>query len=88
MKVLFEATFNKDINRIQNKQIAEKLINLISLCNDANLLISLPSLKKLSGYKDYYRIRIGSYRVGIRIIDDTVIFERCLHRKDIYKVYP
>ena len=43
---------------------------------------------KLKGYKDYYKIRFGNYRAGIRLVNNKFIFERILHRKDIYKFYP
>jgi len=46
--------------------------------------------QKLSGYHEFYRIRFGSYRIGLRI--DTaakmVEFRRVLHRKEIYRHFP
>ncbi len=46
--------------------------------------------QKLSGYREFYRIRFGSYRVGLRI--DTaakvIEFRRVLHRKEIYRRFP
>ncbi|MCF8308850.1 MAG: type II toxin-antitoxin system RelE/ParE family toxin [Bacteroidales bacterium] len=48
----------------------------------------MPNLKKLKGYKDYYRIRLSDYRIGIQIKDDTVFFVVFGHRKDIYKKFP
>ncbi len=45
-------------------------------------------LEKMKGYSSYYKVRFGIYRVGIRIEGDTVIFERVLHRKDIYRYFP
>jgi mRNA interferase RelE/StbE len=48
----------------------------------------IPNLRKLKGYKYFYRIRFGNYRAGVRIENDILIFERLLHRKDIYKFYP
>ena len=48
----------------------------------------VPNLRKLKGYKDYYRLRFGDYRAGIKIQNNTLFFERILHRKDIYKFYP
>lgn len=45
-------------------------------------------IEKLKGYTNYYRVRFGSYRVGLRVEGDTVIFERALHRKEIYRVFP
>jgi len=46
------------------------------------------NLKKLTGYKNSYRIRLGSYRIGIVIEDKTVIFAAFDHRADIYKYFP
>lgn len=42
----------------------------------------------MEGYKDYYPIRIGSYRIGVKIIKNTVIFSAFMHRKYIYKRFP
>lgn len=44
--------------------------------------------EKLKGYSDYYRIRFGDYRVGVQVIGNTIIFERVLHRKEIYRYFP
>lgn len=44
--------------------------------------------KRLVGYKNIYRIRIGSYRAfftfHIEIIDDTVFFEYLVSRGEAY----
>lgn len=44
--------------------------------------------EKLKGYKNHYKIRFGSYRVGIHYQNNTLTFERVLHRKEIYKFFP
>jgi mRNA interferase RelE/StbE len=44
---------------------------------------------RMSGYKNYYRIRIGHYRIGCRITDDnTIIFYRVKSREEIYRAFP
>jgi len=48
----------------------------------------IPNLRKLKGYKFYYRIRFGNYRAGLSIKDNTLIFERLIHRRDIYRFFP
>jgi mRNA interferase RelE/StbE len=53
-----------------------------------NRLNEIPNLKKLKGFPDYYRVRFGNYRLGVRIEEETIIFERVMHRKDIYRYYP
>ncbi len=47
-------------------------------------------VQKLKGYEEYYRIRFGSYRAGLRIdFEKRVIeFRRVRHRKDIYRKFP
>ena len=43
--------------------------------------------RKLQGYDDVYRIRVGRYRVVYEVFDDRVIVIvlKVGHRKDIYK---
>ncbi len=43
--------------------------------------------RKLQGYDDVYRIRVGQYRVVYEVFDDrmVVIVLKVGHRKDIYK---
>ena len=43
--------------------------------------------RKLQGYDDVYRIRVGQYRVVYEVFDDRVILIvlKVGHRKDIYK---
>lgn len=47
-------------------------------------------LQKLKGYSDKYKIRVGDYRIGITVEQETntLICERIAHRKDIYKIFP
>jgi len=47
-------------------------------------------VEKMVGYRDYYKIRFGNYRVGLRIDGQQKVieFRRVLHRKDIYRKFP
>ncbi|MCL4479726.1 MAG: type II toxin-antitoxin system RelE/ParE family toxin [Deltaproteobacteria bacterium] len=45
-------------------------------------------IEKLKGYPDYFKARFGSYRVGMKREGDTLVFERVMHRKDIYRYFP
>ena len=51
-------------------------------------LAQIPNCKKLKGYRNYFKIRFGDYRAGLKFENNTLFFERILHRKDIYKFYP
>jgi len=45
-------------------------------------------IERLRGYPGFFKIRFGDYRVGLRLENDTVVLERVLHRKDIYRYFP
>jgi len=88
MNILVNKGFLKDLIKIPKKerQRVEKLV-FEDVENYSNLT-QIPKIGKLKGYSNYYKIRIGDYRIGLKYVDDTLSFERILHRKDIYKVYP
>ncbi len=47
-------------------------------------------VQKLKGHQDYYKLRFGSYRVGLRIDSEerVIEFRRVRHRNDIYRKFP
>ncbi|MEH1948433.1 MAG: cytotoxic translational repressor of toxin-antitoxin stability system [Nostoc sp.] len=53
-------------------------------------LFELGYLEKLKGYSDKYKIRVGDYRIGITLDQETktLICQRVAHRKDIYRFFP
>ncbi|MEJ5362232.1 MAG: type II toxin-antitoxin system RelE/ParE family toxin [Spirochaetota bacterium] len=90
MDIKFEKSFLYDIEKIKEKKIKKRIELLITEVRKCSNFREIKSVKKLAGYKYYYRIRIGSYRVGIKYLDESesIIFIRCKHRKDIYKHFP
>lgn len=45
-------------------------------------------LEKLKGFKNFYRIRIRDYRIGIQIDNSKITVIKILHHKEIYKYFP
>lgn len=45
-------------------------------------------IEKMSGYKSFYKIRFGSYRVGLKKEEDSVILKAVMHRSEIYTYFP
>jgi mRNA interferase RelE/StbE len=88
MNILVNKAFLKELTKIPKKERlrVEKLV-FEDVENYSNLT-QIPNIGKLKGYSNYFKIRIGDYRIGLKYNDDTLIFERILHRKDIYKVFP
>jgi mRNA interferase RelE/StbE len=85
-----DETFFKDLDKLKNKLLHAKIDKIIEEIKTTSTLSEIKNLKKLSTgkTKDYYRLRIADYRIGIRIIESKIIFVRILHRKDIYRYFP
>lgn len=89
MIVEFDKSFEKSLNKIRDKKLFPKITKLIFVCEKAIQIKDVPNIKKLTGYSNYYRFRIGEYRIGVELQADTVIrFIVVAHRKDIYKLFP
>lgn len=88
MIVKTDKSFDKDLNKIVDKVLLNKVADIMEKMLETDSINNLSDIKKLVGYNGYYRIRIGDYRVGFRLQKETIILERCLHRKDIYNYFP
>jgi len=88
MKTAFKASFLKAIKKIDSDQLKADIANAILNVESAESQIQISQLKKLKGYKQYYRIRIGDYRIGIKIEAEIVIFVDIDHLKNIYRIFP
>lgn len=43
----------------------------------------------MKGFEQYWRIRSGNYRIGIKILNDSaIIFYRVKSREEIYRAFP
>jgi len=87
MMVEFLSSFNRDIGKL-SQSVKNDVAHAIAEVEEATKLAETGNLKKLKGFKNVYRIRIGEYRIGLFIEKGTVEFARIVHRKDIYKVFP
>jgi len=78
----------KDLLRIPDP-VRRKIENLVfEECEHYKSLEETGIFTKLKGHKIFYRAKFGDYRVGVRYSEDIIIFERALHRKDIYNYFP
>lgn len=88
MKVEFLKQFLRDTDKISAQSVRNEVIKAIKNVEDSASPTDIKGLKKLSGYKNAFRIKIGDFRIGIFIVKNNVEFARVIHRKDIYKVFP
>lgn len=88
MEVRFENSFLRDVKAIKDQTAKRDLERLLIKVKEVESLSEIQGVKKIKGYRDYYRIKIKNYRVGIKLQGSVVIFVRVLSRKDIYRYFP
>ena len=88
MELQFRNSFLKDIKNIADKSLKQRLSEVIKNVENAKKLQDISNIKKLRGSQNYYRLRIGDYRVAITYEEEMVTFVRFLHRREIYRYLP
>ena len=88
MKSQFRASFAKDLRGIKSKEILSRIKETIEQIEKAENLRDITNIKKLKGGSNYYRIRVGEYRIGVMMEGEGITFVRCLNRKEIYRYFP
>jgi len=88
MNIKYEQSFLKDIQKIKDKKIKKRIEEVIQQVKDATKLEEIKELLKIKGAKNYFRIKIRTYRIGVYKEENTIIFVRCIQRKDFYKFFP
>ena len=88
MKLEVRKSFEKDIEKITDPGLARKLSALLDALELCDSLSSIQHVKKIKGPGNYYRIRLGQYRLGLKNNGSELILLRFMHRKDIYTYFP
>ncbi len=89
MRTEFRKSFSRDLKRQKrNHPFLNNVKKIIEEVEKAKSINDITNLKNLKGSSEFYRIRFGDYRIGVKIKGDRVIFIRALHRKDIYRYFP
>ena len=88
MIVKVSKAFEKDIAKIKDQRLKRAVFDIIKLVQQVPDLRGIHQLKKLKGHKEFYRIRLGQYRAGVAIVNDSIEFLVLDNRRDIYKRFP
>ena len=88
MNVRFRKSFLKDIKGLSSKTLKDRVKAAITEVEAAGTLQEVSNIKKLKGRRDYYRLRLGDYRIALICEGQNVTFVRCLHRREIYRFLP
>jgi len=90
MNINKKPSFFRQIKKITDPALMAQLEQAILSVINAQSPKDIPELKKMKGYKSgiFYRIKIGNYRIGVTIENDTITFVAFGRRKDFYKFFP
>ncbi len=89
MIVEFDSSFKKQLSKLTDASLKKKIAEIIYQVEDAKKLAEISNLKKMKGFKNFYRIKLGNYRLGFELNNNnTIYFVAFAHRKDIYNIFP
>jgi mRNA interferase RelE/StbE len=91
MEVIVTKGFTKEL-RVVPKYVQQAVVELVKILIAAKKLEDTKfDYKKIQGCKkdeNYYRIRVGNYRIGCELIQPKIILITIFHRQDDYKGFP
>lgn len=88
MKVAFRQSFARDLKKVRDQVVLDRIRRAIERVERAATMQEIRDLKKISETNNFYRIRVGDYRLGAVMEGGQVEFVRCLPRRDLYRFFP
>jgi mRNA interferase RelE/StbE len=88
VRVEFLSKFNDDLDSISQLSVKIAIKKVIESIEASESIRQIQNVKKLVGYKNAYRVRVGNYRIGFYLENNLVQLVRVKNRKDIYKLFP
>jgi mRNA interferase RelE/StbE len=88
MIVEYRKRFLKELSKIptETRLRIEKFV--FEFLPKADSIHEVGVIEQMKGYPSFYKVRFGSYRIGLKIEKGKAVFERALHRRDIYRYFP
>ena len=88
MRVEYSKQFLKELAHIPSKTRVSIEKFIFDELPDLNNISESRKIESLKGYKDFFKIRFGNYRVGLLKENEIIVVRRVLHRKEIYRYFP
>jgi mRNA interferase RelE/StbE len=90
VKVEFRRSFEKDLGKIRDGELLDRIKDTIESIENAESILEVNNIKKLKADGDYYRIRVGDYRIGFTLDEESesIVLVRILHRREMYRYFP
>lgn len=88
MNVSFTNDFLKQLQALRDRKLADAVARVIDEVEAASSIREVRNVKKLKGHRSAYRIRVGDFRIGLFVLEDSVLFAAVLPRRDVYRKFP
>jgi mRNA interferase RelE/StbE len=89
MRVTFSKKFERQFDKIGNAKLQQQIRLAVKSIMDADRVENIPSVKKLKGFSNAYRVRSGRFRLGfIKEVDGSVFIAAFDDRKGFYSSFP
>jgi mRNA-degrading endonuclease RelE of RelBE toxin-antitoxin system len=87
--VRYRESFLRDLKKLKKLTLYSKIFTLaFQTLPNAATLTAVPGVKAMAGHSHRYRVRVGSYRVGMQVDGPIVELIRVLDRRDFYRYFP
>ena len=87
MDYQIDKSFIRDVKKAP-LSIQREVAVILNDLKAASKISDLSKVKKLSGSKNAFRIRIDNFRMGFYLEDGVIVLSRLLSRKEIYRYFP
>ncbi len=67
MRTVFRRSFERDLRRLRDETLRRRIREAIEQVEAAENLQDVAKLRQKTGFRGFYRIRIGDYRLGIAV---------------------
>jgi mRNA interferase RelE/StbE len=91
MEIIYKKQFLKDLERFPPKVQANVKLTLDKLYAAESLeaaQVDYARMEGQAGGQNYFRVRIGGFRMGLEYVDGRIIVMLIASRGDVYKKFP
>jgi mRNA interferase RelE/StbE len=81
-------SFNKDISKIKDRKLANRIEQILRHMETVKSVADIPGIKRLAGASNAYRVRVGDYRLCFYVIGNSLKLMVFAHRKEVYRYFP
>jgi len=89
MEVQYRQSFLKDLKNLKGTPAYQRIFEIaFTTLPAAQNIEEISNVVAMQGCVNRYRIRVGDYRIGIELSDNTIEIIRTMHRKEFYRYFP